>query len=61
MEALKLLCWDIMGILVKSESMAINGAFFKDQGLIRLFLGGFEVLCASKLNFEELVLDGLWP
>ena len=35
------------------------GAFFKDQGLIGLFLTGLEAVHALKLISKELVLDRL--
>ncbi len=35
------------------------GAFFKDQGLIGLFLGGLEAPSALKLISEGFALDAL--
>jgi hypothetical protein len=35
------------------------GAFFKDQGLIGLFLAALEAVRASKLISKGLVSDGL--
>jgi hypothetical protein len=36
------------------------GAFFKDQGLIGLFLAGLEAVHALKLISRGFALEGLW-
>ena len=36
------------------------GAFFKDQGLIGLFLAGLEAVHALKLISKGFALEGLW-
>ena len=36
------------------------GAFFKDQGLIGLFLWGLEAPSALKLISKGFALEGLW-